>query len=402
MAQGSLELLDGKRNAQTGAPAAFALVKGLTVGNFALTARVRCTAPLSNPLRDLSVVFGHQDEGRFYFVHFAASSSARVNMIALVNGGKTTPIHLEKESPARLKDDAYHQVKVERNAATGAIKAYIDDMATPILQAVDKTFPTGGIGFSSLGDKGFFDDVEVRGERADVTVQVAQAAPTPVPRPEARAKAEKPVLPPAEAIAAPEGRVVFRDDFSSGKTDHWMPREGCRWEMATDEGAKNPFFRLAQLGKQFPNLRGPQGYAILQGHTVKSFVLTVKGRCLTKAGAKGRDLILVFGYRDQAHFYYVHFSNTSDGVHNAILKVDGKDRQPLSLLAAPVAKLDDREWHTLRVWRDVPTGFIRAYVDELTTPTLVAKDATFGEGLVGMGAFDDLGDFDDVVLAALE
>ena len=58
----------------------------------------------------------------------------------------------------------------------------------------------------------------------------------------------------------------------------------------------------------------------------------------------------------------------------------------------------DKGWYQLKVERNVATGEIKAYVDDMTTPTLTATDKAFAWGLIGVGAFDDLGFVDDVKL----
>lgn len=330
----ALELLNGRRHPKLSAPGAFALAKGLSVGTFSLSARVRCTAPPGATLRDMAVVFGYQDDDHFYFAHFAGATANGVNMIALVNGKDREPIHLDTKPVARLQDTEWHQVKVERNAETGAIKAYIDDMRTPTFVARDTTLTTGAVGFSSLGDKGFFDDVVILGKRAP------QGAATLRPEPPAAAKPPAAVKAPArvdEALLSatpPPLKTLYRGDFGNGRAEGWSPREGNRWEVARDPdgGADGRgagfFYRLAEAGKQ-GKIRAPAGYAVLDSPSVSDCVLTVRARCRREPSVQGRDLVLLCGYQDPEHYYYVHFSNHSAGVHNAILKVgDGRPPDP--------------------------------------------------------------------------
>jgi hypothetical protein len=41
---------------------------------------------------------------------------------------------------------------------------------------------------------------------------------------------------------------------------------------------------------------------------------------------------------------------------------------------------------------------MEVYFDDMTKPHMTAKDKTFAWGQVGIGTFDDHGNFDDVVL----
>ena len=41
---------------------------------------------------------------------------------------------------------------------------------------------------------------------------------------------------------------------------------------------------------------------------------------------------------------------------------------------------------------------MKVYFDDMTKPLMTAEDTTFGAGEIGIGTFDDSGNFDDVVL----
>ncbi len=44
-------------------------------------------------------------------------------------------------------------------------------------------------------------------------------------------------------------------------------------------------------------------------------------------------------------------------------------------------------------------GTIEVYFDDMKTPVMTATDKTFAWGRVGLGTFDDTGDWDDVKLS---
>ncbi len=113
-------------------------------------------------------------------------------------------------------------------------------------------------------------------------------------------------------------------------------------------------------------------------------------------------MCVIFHYRDPAHFYYVHFAGRSDDLHNIIGLVDGADRVKINLepAGASTFRLTDPAWHAFKVTCDAGTREIRAYLDDLATPILTARDLILLRGLVGVGSFDDTGAFDDLVLRA--
>lgn len=149
------------------APTSWSLWSGYEVGSFEFAGRLQCAADPANPKRDMCIVFGFQDPTHFAYVHFSASSDDAHNIIAVVDGKDRARISVEAPgtSAARLTGKEWHAFKVAFDAATGEIKAYLDDMQKPILTARDKTFVRGRIGVGSFDDTGSFDDLTLRGVR---------------------------------------------------------------------------------------------------------------------------------------------------------------------------------------------------------------------------------------------
>jgi hypothetical protein len=53
----------------------------------------------------------------------------------------------------------------------------------------------------------------------------------------------------------------------------------------------------------------------------------------------------------------------------------------------------DDQWHSVKLVRDVASGRIAVYVDDLEKPLMEVTDKTFTAGRVGIGSFDDMNDF---------
>jgi hypothetical protein len=122
---------------------------------------------------------------------------------------------------------------------------------------------------------------------------------------------------------------------------------------------------------------------------VGSFTLNVKVR------RAGGSMIVVFNYVDTLHFYYAHLSvdpGTKVDVHNGIFIVDGGPRRRITGLDASPA-LPDRSWHDVRIVRDFHSGSIQVFLDQETTPRFSVIDHTFTHGQIGLGSFDETGDF---------
>ncbi len=203
--------------------------------------------------------------------------------------------------------------------------------------------------------------------------------------------------PEEQANLPPRFRLAAAYDFEDGRADAFSPRQGNVWRVEKDP-AGSWAYHLAEPGKQILKIRAPRGYAILNAPEVGDFVLTLRAKCERPPDFRGQDVDIYFGFRDMEHYYYVHFSNVSDDVHNAICKVNGKDRQPITSDSRAPAWLVGQRYHLLKLVRRAATGQISAYIDDMTEPVMTAWDKTFPTGRVGFGSFDDTGWFDDLRL----
>jgi hypothetical protein len=194
-----------------------------------------------------------------------------------------------------------------------------------------------------------------------------------------------------------EAALVISSDFEDGTAAGWQPNNAGHWRVADVGGSKA--YELTAPGEQGA-LRAPTSWSVWTGREVASFEFSGRLRCHTEPATAVRDMCVFFHYQDPAHFYYVHFAGTSDGVHNIVGLVNGADRAKINAEPAggSVFRLTDREWHRFKVVCDAATGEIRAYLDDMTAPILTARDRTLGHGLVGVGSFDDTGAFDDLEL----
>jgi hypothetical protein len=118
----------------------------------------------------------------------------------------------------------------------------------------------------------------------------------------------------------------------------------------------------------------------------------VEMRSTAPEDVKNRDLEIILGYESPSRFYYVHLAGITDPNHNGIFLVDNKDRRRIDDGTTPPL-LKDREWHRVRLERDGASGRIDIFVDGSQQPVLRATDITIPSGRVGLGSFDDTGEF---------
>jgi hypothetical protein len=187
--------------------------------------------------------------------------------------------------------------------------------------------------------------------------------------------------------------ILIQDDFASGDLSRWELPYPEDWVVRAEEG--NRFLHL--LRNREPGVpRRPLQFARLRKANVGSFTFEARVR------REGHSMIVVFNYVDTLHFYYTHLSSdrgTEQPVHNGLFIVNGEPRKRIAGTEAAPA-LPNQEWHKVRVARDARGGSIEVFVDDQKTPLFSVVDRTFTCGQIGIGSFDETGDFDDIKLSS--
>ncbi len=192
--------------------------------------------------------------------------------------------------------------------------------------------------------------------------------------------------------------VTINENFESGRASGWIPKNPAIWDVVPGEG--NNTYSLLKPGIIPEDVRRPGAYSVLKEKIFTDVSFSLDARCERPDSVRGRDVIIIIGYRDDYHFYYCHLSNINDPVHNNILIVNGSQRTPLRT-GVRIARLTDSDFHRVRVYRNVESGLIAVYVDDMDFFVLSAVDIIFGWGAVGMGSFDDWGSFDNIVIKGI-
>ena len=193
--------------------------------------------------------------------------------------------------------------------------------------------------------------------------------------------------------AEPKWPVVFEEDFEQG-AKRWAPTDENAWKVVDAEGSR--VYSLFQQSNYQPPHRSPLNIALATELIVGDFALEARVRSTIK-DYPHRDMCLFFGYQDPSHFYYVHLGKKTDDHANQIFIVNDAPRTKISQQTTPGTDWDDA-WHRLKLVRTVADGSIAVYWDDFERPIMTAVDKTFAWGQIGLGSFDDVGDFDDVVV----
>jgi hypothetical protein len=139
--------------------------------------------------------------------------------------------------------------------------------------------------------------------------------------------------------------------------------------------------------------RRPKQFALLE--TPAWQTVTVSFEAKSPEG----NLILVYAYKDESHFNYVHFSEdeaSKQPVHNGIFHVYGGDRVRISSERGPAAVPGKDKWIKIQFSYDATTGIAGATVNGRAIPAFEAADLSLGAGKIGLGSFFQTASFRNV------
>lgn len=196
--------------------------------------------------------------------------------------------------------------------------------------------------------------------------------------------------------AAQELPQLVSEDFEGG-AGRWEFSDAKAWKIA--ETPKGKVLSLFEKTTPKTPHRSPFGVALLKDVVVGDFVLEADFQSTVKDYGH-RDLCIFFGYQDNDHFYYAHLGKKTDKNANQLFIVNGADRMMISTRTTEGTDWTD-DWHHVKVVRKTADGTIEVYWDDMKTPVQTATNKAFLWGRVGVGSFDDLGNFDNVVLRGL-
>lgn len=172
----------------------------------------------------------------------------------------------------------------------------------------------------------------------------------------------------------------------------WAVPDSADWKL--DQQAGTPVLHLL-TGKEPPSSGPRRPFQFAIPDTSPFAQVTVEGD--TKP--LGRSLMIVFAYQDAAHFDYAHLSVDTAAKqphHNGIFHVYGGERVRISSAAGPAAFKETNVWHHVTLHYNGPTGSVDVQVDGVAIPALHAVDVSLSSGKVGLGSFDETGEFKNI------
>lgn len=170
---------------------------------------------------------------------------------------------------------------------------------------------------------------------------------------------------------------------------------GRQWivQNAADWSVEDGTLRLRVPGtppKVYP--RRPTKYALLDSKPYRKVTLEAEVK------RNGRSVIIIYAWQDDAHYNYAHISSdpaSKVNVHNGMFHIFGGERVRMSPLEGP-ASLPKQDWTPVKLVFDGDSGRCYVRVSGKRNPSLEAIDLSLRWGRVGLGSFDETGDFRNV------
>ena len=141
-------------------PFEYAIVsKGPELTDVDLRAEVRLDEAVTVSNRDVVVIWNYQGPRRFYYAHFSQDNTIYPhNGIFVVDNADRRRIDDQWNgsvgAPPAVTDAEWHDVRVQYDADSGEIAAYVDGADEPLMTATDTTFSGGRVGFGSFDNYG--------------------------------------------------------------------------------------------------------------------------------------------------------------------------------------------------------------------------------------------------------
>jgi len=189
--------------------------------------------------------------------------------------------------------------------------------------------------------------------------------------------------------------LVFQENFEAGRS-RWETTDDHAWELREGSEGRGNVLALNRRHSDYqPPHRSPRNIALIRDLELRDFILVIDVRNTEDTGPH-RDCCIFFTHRSPSDFYYVHLGARPDPASGQIMIVADAPRQPLTENKNIIPWGDG--WHRVKVTRESASGRIAIYFDDMHTPVMQAMDKTFDSGRLGLGSFDDMNQFDNLLI----
>jgi hypothetical protein len=194
-----------------------------------------------------------------------------------------------------------------------------------------------------------------------------------------------------------DGNVVLWSADDPDQDGRWEFKDPAGWKFTETDGQR-VLSQFLKSSDYRPPHRSPLHIGLLKTPTVTDFQMDAWVKS-THPEYGHRDVCLFFGYAAPDQFYYLHMASEMDDHANQIFLVNQADRSKISSRTTAGTRWDD-QWHHVRLIRNVTSGEIAVFFDDMNEPVMTAVDKTIGSGQLGVGSFDDTVDVKRIEIRA--
>lgn len=196
------------------------------------------------------------------------------------------------------------------------------------------------------------------------------------------------------AILTLAAAALFAADTLQVFGQTWSVPVAADWKIDQQDGAQ--VLELVQHRGPLPGPRRPIQFALTDVPEYANLTLDADVKPL------GSSLLIVFAYRDAAHYDYAHLSvdtAVKQPVHNGIFHVYGGERVRISSDQGPAAFSASGRWYHVKLIHNAQSGTVDVTVNGQPVPALHAIDVSLSYGKTGPGSFDETGEFKNIKIS---
>ncbi|UCS93645.1 hypothetical protein KZP23_00980 [Echinicola marina] len=186
-------------------------------------------------------------------------------------------------------------------------------------------------------------------------------------------------------------QLLYEQDFSSNTAlNEFETTDASSWRISDQS------LEIYKAGNYEPKVRSPFNIAMLKSLKFGDFILEAD---LQQTGKEygHRDLCIFFGMKNHSNFYYSHIASKPDPHSHNIFLVNDEPRIAIGKRTNEGINWGNtNEWHKIRIERNIDSGSIKIYFDDIEKPIMETNDLHFDYGHIGFGTFDDTGKFDNI------
>ncbi len=192
--------------------------------------------------------------------------------------------------------------------------------------------------------------------------------------------------------SVPEGYLLqYQQSFSGGKAlSDFEISYPDKWGVF--KAGSNFYLQCAALDS---SPQRPGNIGIIDNRIFGDFILETDVLPL-KDSLGFAEICLFLGYMGPDKYYYVQLANTSDSATNGIFLVKNGYNTRITGEEERIFSWKEGKWTKVRLVRDIIRRTISVYVDNMTTPFMVAKDWELVMGSVGLGSYRNSSRFDNI------